>query len=151
MVADYLLFHLFPNFAPLTHRPKSIKLNNIKISTRKSSLSEVDFSQICINTLGNILLETMADSTVYFTTITNIISSNPSPHMVVSFLLNPLHWQNNYQDRERKIKKTEIRKFQPKRRKKYWMLPQISSNIHCLLITRFVEHDSKCSKISTIW
>ena len=43
------------------------------------------------NTLGNLLLDNMADSPVCFTIITNNITSNPIPHTVVPFLLVLLH------------------------------------------------------------
>ena len=74
MVSDYLLFHLFPTYAPLLHGPKSARLNRIKFSTRKYSLSERYFSPSWRNTLGRILLGTMDDSPVCFTIITNKIS-----------------------------------------------------------------------------
>ena len=85
MVSDYLLFHLFPIFSPLPYGPKSTRFNKIHISTRKYSLSEISFSPSRINTLGDILLGTMADSTLCFTMLTNNICFNPTPHMVVTF------------------------------------------------------------------
>ena len=78
MVSYDLLFHSFTNFYPLPHGPKIIRLNKIYISTRKSSLSEVNFSPIWINTLVNLLLDTMNYSPVWFIIITNNISSNKS-------------------------------------------------------------------------
>ena len=85
MVTDDLLFRLFPTLSPLPHEPKSTRLNKIYISTWNSSLSEINFSSIWINTLGNILLDTMADYPLCFTIITNNISSNPFHHIVVPF------------------------------------------------------------------
>ena len=93
MVTEDLLFHFFPRFSPLPHRLKSTKLIKIYISTRNYSLSKVNLSIKWRNTLGKILLEIMDESPVWFTTITNIISSNPSPHIVVPFILVSLHWQ----------------------------------------------------------
>ena len=51
MFSDDLIFHLFPTFSPLPYDLKSARLNNIYILTRKSSLSERNFSPIGINTL----------------------------------------------------------------------------------------------------
>ena len=64
MVSDDLLFNLFPTFDPLLHGPKITRLNKVHISTRNSSIIEVNFSTRWINTLGHILLETMVISTV---------------------------------------------------------------------------------------
>ena len=52
------------------------RLSKIQISKRKSPLSEVNFSPSCRNSLENIIIDTMADSPVFFTIITNIISSD---------------------------------------------------------------------------
>ena len=86
MVKYDLLFHLFPNFYPLSYGPKITRLNKIYISTRKSSLSEVKCIPIWINTIGRILLDIMAYSPVCFTILTNNIYYNPTTHMVVPFL-----------------------------------------------------------------
>ena len=95
-------FHLFPNFSPLLHGPENTRLNKIYISTRKSSLSEGNFIPSWRNNIGNILLYTMYDSWVFFIMITTNISSNSIPHMVLTFLLVPLHLQEKFQERERR-------------------------------------------------
>ena len=102
MVSNDLLLHLFPNFSPLLKGPKINRLNKIHISTRKSFLSEVNFRPRWINTLENLLLDTMAESSVWFTIITHNFSSSPRPQMVVTFLMVPLHWQETFQNRGRK-------------------------------------------------
>ena len=45
----------------------------------------------------------------------------------------------------------QLRDFKHKGKHKICMLPKISSNIHCLISTRLVEHDYNYSKVSTIW
>ena len=85
MVTYDLLFHLFTTFDPLPHGTESTSLNTIYISTWKSSLTEVSFSPRWRNTLGNIQLNTMDESTVCYTILTNNISSNPVPQIVVPF------------------------------------------------------------------
>ena len=85
MVTDDLSFNLICNFSPLLYGSKSTRLNKIYISTRKSYLSEVNFSPIWINNLVHILLETMNDYPVLFTMLANIINYNPIPYMVVLF------------------------------------------------------------------
>ena len=97
MVSYDLLIHLFPTFDPLTHGPKIIRLNKIHILTRKSSLSEVNLSPMCRNTLGDILMYTMADYPVFFTVLDNNFYSDPSPNMVVPFSLFPLNLQEKCQ------------------------------------------------------
>ena len=84
-VIDYLLFHFFTTFDPLPHGPKSTRVSKIYISKSKSSLSEVNFSSFFRNNRGHIILYTMAESPVCLTILNNIISSNPSPHIVVPF------------------------------------------------------------------
>ena len=74
-------------------------INKINISTRKSYLSEGNLSPSWGNTAGNILLETMADSRVWFAMLTTNIYSNPIPHMVVPFLLVYMNWQENVKRR----------------------------------------------------
>ena len=76
MVSDDLLFNLFPPFPPLPHGSKSNRLMKIYISTRKSSPSERTFIPVWINDLVHLLLNCM---------LTNNISANKSPHMVVPF------------------------------------------------------------------
>ena len=95
MVSEYLLFHLFTIFARFTHGPKNTRLNKIHISTRKSSLSQGNFCPRWINTLVHILMDTIYDSLVCFTILTNNICSNPSPRIMVLFLLVPIHLQEN--------------------------------------------------------
>ena len=116
MVSDGLLFHFFPDFSPLPHGPKSTRLNKIHISTRESSLSEGDFSPIWRNNLVHILLETMVEYPLWFTIITNNFYSNPSPRMVVPFLLVSLHWKEKCLEREMKSVQTVTKKFQSKRK-----------------------------------
>ena len=89
MVTDDLLFNLVCTFSPLLYGPKSTRLNKIYISTRKSSLSEVNFSPIWINTIVHILMYTMDDYPVWFTMLTNIIYYNPIPYMGVPFFFFP--------------------------------------------------------------
>ena len=113
--SGYLLFHLFTTFSPFPHGPKSTRLKKIHISTR--NLSEGNLFPRWRNTLVNILLDTMDDSTVCFTIITNNTSSNPSPHMVVTFLLVLLHWQEKYQKREMKRVQTSAKKMQAQNKK----------------------------------
>ena len=48
---------------------------------------------IWTNTPENFQLYNMADSAMWFKMLTNIISSNSIPKMVVPFILVPLHWQ----------------------------------------------------------
>ena len=108
----------------------------IHISTRKSPLWERNFSPSWRNTLVHLLLDTMFDSTAWITIITNIISSNKIPHMVVPFLLVPLHWQEKCQETERKRVKTEMNRFKPQNKTQNWMLPQISSCINSLTSKR---------------
>ena len=54
----------------------------------------------------------MDDSIVWFTILTNNISSNPSPHMVVPFLLVPLNLQSQCQAMESKRGHTTNYQFQ---------------------------------------
>ena len=91
MVTVDLLFHLFPTVSPLPHGPKSTRFNKIYIPERKSYLSEGNFIPSWINTIGNLLFDTMDEYTLQFTVITNIISSDPSPRIVVTFILVPVH------------------------------------------------------------
>ena len=109
-----LLLHLFTTFAPLLQVPKSTRLRKSYISTWKYSLLELNFSPICRNTLGRILLDTMADSPVCFTIINNFMTYNPSPHMVVPFILVLLHWKSQCQLRERKWDRQQLRNFKHK-------------------------------------
>ena len=72
---------------------KAPGLENIYISTWNYYLLEVNFNLRWINNLEHIPMDTMDESPVFFTMLTNIISSSPSPHMLVTFLLVPLHLQ----------------------------------------------------------
>ena len=151
MVTDNLLFYSFPTFDHRPHGPKSTRHKKTYISTWESYLSEGNFSPIWRNNIGHILLKTMDDSPVWFIMIPNIISSNPIPHMVVPFILVPLHWKEQCQEREMKRGQTATKKIQAQRKALNWILPQISSYILWLQSTRVVEHDSKSIKISTTW
>ena len=91
MITDDSLFHLSSTFAPLLHGSKITRLKKIHVSTRKSYLSEGNLGPVSRNTLGDLLLDTMYDSPARFTILTNIISSNPIPHMVNPYLLVPIH------------------------------------------------------------
>ena len=86
-LSQIIYYFFFPTFSPLPHGPKSTRLDKIYISTKKFSLSEAIIIRAWINTFGNLLLETMADSPVWFTILTNDISSNPIPHMLVPFFV----------------------------------------------------------------
>ena len=85
MVSCDLLFSFVPSFYPLRHGLKSTSLNKIG-----------NFSPSWINTIGDFLLNTTADSPVCLTIITNNFSCNLSTYKVVVFLLVPLHWQENF-------------------------------------------------------
>ena len=91
MVTDDLLFLLFTNISPLPHILKSTKLNKMNISTRNYDLSEGHFRSIWINTIGNLVMISMADSPVCFSWLANNISSNTGPNMVVSFVMVTAH------------------------------------------------------------
>ena len=151
MVTGDLLFHLFTTIYPIIHDLKSTRLGKIYISTWKYYLSEGNFSPIWRNDLGNNILDSIADPTVSFKIITNIISSNPIYQMVVPFTLVLIHWQTKYQSRERERRQTENKKFQSQRKTYNWTTTQISSNIHWLPSTKVLDHDSKSSKISNRW
>ena len=116
MVTNDILFHLFPTFAPPPHGLKITRLRKIYISTCKSSLSEVNFIPIWRNTLGHILLDKMSDSLSWFIILTDIIYSNPSPYMVVPFILFLLHWKSQCQAKESKRGQTATKKFQAQRK-----------------------------------
>ena len=107
-----MIYYFISHFAPLPHVPKITKFKKIIISKRKYSLSEGNFSPIWINTLGHLLLDTMDDSPVWFTMLTDNISSNTTPHMVIPFSLVPIYLQEKIQERERKRIQTETKKFQ---------------------------------------
>ena len=106
-----VLFHLFCAIDTISHVPKSTRVNKIHILTRKSSLSEENFSPMRRNTLGNLLLDAMSDSPVCFKIITNNIFSNQIPHMVFPFLLVSLHFQETFQERERRRGQKATKKF----------------------------------------
>ena len=69
-----MIYHSLP------HGSKSTRPNKIHISTRNDSLTE-----------GNLLLENMSEYPVLFTMLTNNISSDVIPIMVVPFILVTLH------------------------------------------------------------
>ena len=93
-------YFIFPTCAPLLYSPKSTRLNKIHITTRKSFLSEISFNPIWRSTIGNLPLENIADYLVWFTMLTNNMSYNPIPHILVPFLLVTSHWQKSFK-RER--------------------------------------------------
>ena len=116
MVKYDLWFHLFPTLAPLSHRPKSTRIITIYISTWKSSQSEGRFTTIWINNLGNLPLDTMHFCILVCAILTNSIYSNPIPHMMVSFILVPLHWKSQFKFREWKRGQVATTKFQAQRK-----------------------------------
>ena len=81
-----MIYHIicFPLFSS-SYGPKITRPNKIYISTKKSSLSEGNLSPIWKNTLVHLVLDVMADSPMFFTMLSNIISSNTSPHILVPF------------------------------------------------------------------
>ena len=81
-------------------------------------------SSIWRNTLVHILLDTMANYTVFSTMITNNISSNPIPHMVVLFLLVPIHWQEKCEEIWRTRGQKEMIKLQAERKYKIGWYPE---------------------------
>ena len=91
MVTDDLLFIYFSAFSPLPNAPKITRLCKIYILTWKYSLSEGNFGPSGRDTIGHLPLYTMADNSECFTMLTNNISSDPIPNMVVVFLLGTLH------------------------------------------------------------
>ena len=90
-VSDDLLFHLSPIFLLSRMAPKLPGLKKYTFQKGKYYLLEGNFSPSWRNTLGHILLDTMDESSAYFTIITNNICSNIRPHMLVLFLLVTLH------------------------------------------------------------
>ena len=110
IVSDDSLINLFSTFDPLPHGPNITRLNKIYIR-RKSYLSEGNFSPSWINNLGNLLLENMADSKGCYTIITNNISYNTIPNMMVTFLLVPIHQKEKFQEKERKMEQTTTKKL----------------------------------------
>ena len=137
------IISFFPLFILFHMAQKGPGLKYIYILTSKYSLSEGNFITIWRNTLGHILLDTMDDSQVWFKIPTNIISSNTSPHMVVTFNLVPLHWKAQFQEKDRKRVSTTTHKVQAQRNSYIWILPQISPYIHNLPSTRVLYHDYK--------
>ena len=100
------------------------RINKIHISTRKSSLSQRNFSPRWRNNLGHILLHTMDKCKVCFKMIPNNISSNPIPHMVVPLLLVPPHWQENSKIGRGKGERKQLRKFKHKGKHKIVCCPK---------------------------
>ena len=114
---SYMIYHLICfSLFPSSTWPKETRLSKIYILTWKSYLSDGNFSPSCINALGNILLDIMDDSPVWFTIWTNIISSNPIAHIVDTFLLVPQHWKSQFKSRERKRGQIGTKKFQSHRK-----------------------------------
>ena len=68
------------------------------------------------NIIGRLVQDTMTDSPVRFTIFPNIISWNPSSHMVVPFQLVLIHLQEKCQQREKKGGQIEINIFQELRK-----------------------------------
>ena len=68
----------------------------------KSSLSGENLISRVINNLGHLPLEAMSCPPVWSKVITNIVYSNPIPHMLVKLFLVNLHWQAQCQVRESK-------------------------------------------------
>ena len=66
----------------------------------------------------------MAESTVLFTILTNSLSSNSIPHIVVPFLLVPLHQQGKCQERDRNRGQTATNTFQSQRKYKIECYPK---------------------------
>ena len=114
--SQMIYYFIFPTLATFTNGLNNIRLNKIYISTSKYYLSEGYVSPSWRNSIGHLLLDTMADSPVWFKILTNNISSNPRSHMVVPFLLVPLHWQGKCQDRDRKRGHTLIKRLQAQRK-----------------------------------
>ena len=151
------IFLFLPTFYPLHHGPKSTRLNKIHISTSKSYLSEGNFSPSCRNTLGHILLENMDDSPVCFTMLTNNISSNPIPHMVVLFLLVPLHWQENVKRGGVKGYRQQLRNFKHKGKYKIRCYPKslliftaYQVHVWCTIIISPVKSQQDGSNVTEI-
>ena len=71
---------------------------------------------MCGNILGHLLMDTITYSLVCFIIITDNISSNPTPHMVIPFLFFPMHLQEKCQEKERKRRQIENNKFQAQRK-----------------------------------
>ena len=88
------IFQLFPIVDPIPCVPKSTGINKIDTPRSNPPLSEVNTSPSCINTLVHLLLDYIFVSPVWNEVITNIITSNPSSHMVVTFILIPKLRQN---------------------------------------------------------
>ena len=131
--------------------PKNTMLYKIYLLKRRYYAPKRNVSPIWINTLEHLPLDTLADSPMWFKILTDIIYSNPSPHMVAPFFLFPLHWKPQclarYKKREQKVFNT----FQGKRKSWNCIISHSSSDINCVLITTVVDHNYKSSKISTKW
>ena len=132
---DDLLFHFFPSFAPPPHGPKIIRLNKTHISTSKSSLSEANFSSICRNTLEDILLYNRADSSVWFTIISNNMSSNTCHHMVVPVFLFLYIDKHNVKLGRGKMERQQLRHFKHKWKHKIGCYPK-----SLLILTAYQVH-----------
>ena len=113
-----------PTFVTLTHGLKSTRLIKIYISTRKYSLSEGNFSPSWRNTIGHLLLDTMADSLVWLTIITDIISSNPIPHRMVPFFWFLYINKKNVKRGRGKGDRQQLRNFNHKGKNKIGFYPK---------------------------
>ena len=82
-----LLLHLFPTVSTLTNGQLSTRINKIQTSRKNSTLSEVNLSPRCINTIGYILLDYMVDFPVWSTVISHHITSNITPNTMTIFIL----------------------------------------------------------------
>ena len=85
------------------------RLNKIHISTRKSSLLEVNFITMWRNTIGNLVLYTMVDSSELSKVLADYFSSNPIPNMLVPFSLVPLHLKENFKRGSGKWGRNQLR------------------------------------------
>ena len=101
-----------------------------------------------INSLGNILLYNIVDSTVWFTMIANNISSNQIPHILVPYLLVPLDWQENVKRLKVKDDRQQLRYYKHKGKHR------IGCYLKSLLVSTFCKLKEWCtiySNISTRW
>ena len=66
----------------------------------------------------------MVDSPFLFAILTNNITWGTSPHIVVKFLLVPIHWQEKCRVKENKIRNTGTKKLQAQGKNKIWCYPK---------------------------
>ena len=69
-------------------------------------------------------MNTMDDYPVWFIMLTNNISSNTNPNMVVPFLLVPLHWGENVKIGRGKGSRQQLRHFKHKGKHKIGFYPK---------------------------